>query len=104
MEPALNIVQTIAIVLATGIAAVALRNRRNGPMRGFPSVFRFLLRVEDGEPNDPAMLVTAVPNWAVDETFLNRAQPRVAHPRNRHRHRRRARRQRINAVFTVEPV
>jgi hypothetical protein len=29
----------------------------------------FLLRLEDGEPNDPAVLVTAVPNWTVGETF-----------------------------------
>jgi hypothetical protein len=32
-------------------------------------VFKFLLRLEDGEPNDPAVFVTAVPNWTVDETF-----------------------------------
>jgi hypothetical protein len=38
-------------------------------MRRFPSVFRFLLKLEDGEPNDPAVLVTAVPNWSVGETF-----------------------------------
>jgi hypothetical protein len=33
-------------------------------------VFRFLLRLEDGEPNDPAIYVSAVPNYAVGETFL----------------------------------
>jgi hypothetical protein len=32
-------------------------------------VFRFLLKLEDGEPTDPAVFVTAVPNWTVDETF-----------------------------------
>jgi hypothetical protein len=32
-------------------------------------VFRFLLRLEDGEPNDPAVLVTAVRNWTVGEAF-----------------------------------
>ena len=32
-------------------------------------MFKFLLRLEDGEPNDPAVLVTAVPNWTVGETF-----------------------------------
>jgi hypothetical protein len=32
-------------------------------------VFKFLLRLEDGEPNDPAVLVTAVPNWTVGESF-----------------------------------
>jgi hypothetical protein len=42
---------------------VALGNvRRSG-------VFKFLLRLEDGEPPDPAVLVTAVPNWTVGETF-----------------------------------
>jgi hypothetical protein len=33
------------------------------------AVFKFLRRLEDGEPNDPATLVTAVPNWTVGETF-----------------------------------
>jgi hypothetical protein len=32
-------------------------------------VFRFLLRLEDGEPNDPAVFVTAVPNWTVGEVI-----------------------------------
>ena len=31
--------------------------------------FKFLLRLEDGEPSDPAVLVTAVPNCTVGETF-----------------------------------
>ena len=34
-----------------------------------PAVFRFLLMLEDGDPNDAAVFVTAVPNWAVGETF-----------------------------------
>jgi hypothetical protein len=42
------------------LAADECENRR---------VFRFLLRLEDGEPNDPAVLVRAVPNWTVGETF-----------------------------------
>jgi hypothetical protein len=33
-------------------------------------VFGFLLRLEDGEPPDPAVLVTAIPNWTVGETFM----------------------------------
>jgi hypothetical protein len=33
-------------------------------------VFRFLLRLEDGEPPDPAVFVAAVPNWAVGETIM----------------------------------
>ena len=32
-------------------------------------MFKFLLRLENGDPNDPAVLVTAVPNWTVGETF-----------------------------------
>jgi hypothetical protein len=32
-------------------------------------VFKFLLRLENGEPSDPAVLVAAVPNWTVGETF-----------------------------------
>jgi hypothetical protein len=33
-------------------------------------MFRFLLKLEDGEPNDPAVFVSAVPNWEVGQTFL----------------------------------
>ena len=33
-------------------------------------VFKFLLKLEDGEPNDPAVYVSAVPNYAEGETFL----------------------------------
>jgi hypothetical protein len=33
-------------------------------------LFRFLLRVEDGEPNDPAVFVTVVPNWTIEEELL----------------------------------
>jgi hypothetical protein len=68
------------------------------------ALFKVLLRLEDGEPNDPAVLVTAVPNWTVGETFstgrghewrilainTNIAEELVD--------------QSINAVFTVEPV
>jgi hypothetical protein len=28
-----------------------------------------LLKLEAGEPNEPAVFVTAVPNWTVGETF-----------------------------------
>jgi hypothetical protein len=38
--------------------------------RGSRRVFRFLLKLENGEPNDPPALVTAVPNWTVGDTFL----------------------------------
>ena len=43
------------------MAIVVRRSRR---------VFRFLLRLEDGEPNDPAVFVTVIPTWTVGETFL----------------------------------
>jgi hypothetical protein len=34
-------------------------------------MFRFLLRLPDGRPPDPAPgFVTAVPNWNVGDTFL----------------------------------
>lgn len=36
-------------------------------MRRSTSVFRYLLFLPDGEPNDPAVLVTAIPNWSVEE-------------------------------------
>ncbi len=32
-------------------------------------MFRFLLRLEDGEPNDPAVYVSAILNYSVGETF-----------------------------------
>jgi hypothetical protein len=35
------------------------------------AVFRFLLQLTNGEPNDPPALVTAVPNWTVGETFMD---------------------------------
>jgi hypothetical protein len=32
-------------------------------------VFRFLLRLPDGDPPDPPVFITAVPNWDIDEVF-----------------------------------
>jgi len=32
-------------------------------------MFRFLLKLPDGQPPDPAMLVTAVPNWSVGDVI-----------------------------------
>jgi hypothetical protein len=67
-------------------------------------VFRFPLRLENGEPNSPAVLVTAVPNWTVGETFstgrghewrilaIDTAIDDELVARG------------INSVFTVEPV
>ena len=34
------------------------------------SGFRYLLAVEDGEPADPAVFVTAVPDWRPGMTFF----------------------------------
>jgi hypothetical protein len=34
------------------------------------SGFEFALALEDGEPADPAMFVTAVPDWPVGDEFL----------------------------------
>ena len=35
----------------------------------YPRMFRFLLRLPDGQPPDPAVLVTAVPNWSVGDVI-----------------------------------
>jgi hypothetical protein len=35
------------------------------------------LRLEDGDPPDPAVLVTAVPNWTVGETIMLGAGERL---------------------------
>ena len=32
-------------------------------------MFRYLLRLPDGEPPDPAVLVTAVPTWSVGDVI-----------------------------------
>ena len=32
-------------------------------------MFKYLLRLPDGEPPDPAMLVTAVPTWSVGDVI-----------------------------------
>ena len=34
-----------------------------------PSVFHYLLRLSDEEPNDPGAYLSLIPNWDVDETF-----------------------------------
>jgi hypothetical protein len=38
------------------------------------SQFRYLLALESGEPADPAMFVTAVPDWHIGDTFWEREQ------------------------------
>ena len=44
-----------------------------------PAPFRFLLRFDDGEPNDPVVFVTLLASWKVGETFLmgDRSQLRI---------------------------
>jgi hypothetical protein len=32
-------------------------------------LFRFLLRLPDGDPADPPAFITAVPNWELDDVF-----------------------------------
>ena len=68
--------------------------------------FKFLLVLEDGEPNDhdPAVFVNAVPNWKASEMFLTARGEKwrilaidteIADELVE---------QGINAVFTVEPA
>ena len=43
-------------------------------------MFRFLLALENGEPADPAVLVTMVPDWQAGDTIRDRGReglPRV---------------------------
>ena len=35
-------------------------------------MFRYACLLEDGEPVDPTVFVTAVPDWYVGDTFLTR--------------------------------
>jgi hypothetical protein len=44
---------------------------------GDRSVFRFLLKLEDGEPYDPAVFVTVIPSWTAGEEFLVTAHQRL---------------------------
>jgi hypothetical protein len=66
-------------------------------------VSRFLLKLPDGQPPDPAMLVTAVPTWSVGDiiTFGSGEQLRVAaiddYPAELVEHD-------VRAIFTVEPA
>ena len=68
------------------------------------SVFRFLLRLEDGEPYDPAVFVTVVPSWSVGETFLVTADQRLRIVAQDFDLDDELVDQGINALFTVEPV
>jgi hypothetical protein len=67
-------------------------------------VFKFLLRLQDGEPNDPAVYVSAVPNYAVGETFLLGKGHRLRILRIDADIDDELVERGINAVWTVEPV
>jgi hypothetical protein len=68
-------------------------------------MFRHLLLLADGEPNDPAVFVTAIPNWSVGEiiTVGNGEKLRVVRITDHVSHK-------LvdlglsSAVFTVEPA
>jgi len=73
-------------------------------MRGSQPVFKYLLGLPDGQPPDPAMLVTAVPNWSVGDviTVGRDNQPRViAIDDSPHAE---LFEQDVRAIFTVEPA
>jgi hypothetical protein len=40
------------------------------PRATIAAVFKYLLMLADGEPVDPAVFVTAVPNWKAGEEFM----------------------------------
>jgi hypothetical protein len=67
-------------------------------------VFRYLLRLPDGEPNDPAVFVTAVPNWTVGETFLLSRGERMSILAIETEIDEELIEQGISGVFTVEPA
>ena len=67
-------------------------------------VFRFLLKLEDGERHNPAVFVTVVPSWAVGETFLADAREQLRILAIDTEVEAEVAAQGINAVFTVEPV
>jgi hypothetical protein len=64
-------------------------------------VFRCLLRLPDGEPLDPAMLVKRHSNWSVGDVMLVTA---ASSSRCRDRRLPPAGASRKYAIFTVEPV
>ena len=67
-------------------------------------MFRYLLQLPDGEPNDPAVLVSAIPNWSVGEviTFGRGEQARILDIETEIDEA--LIEQGFNGVFVVEPV
>jgi hypothetical protein len=68
------------------------------------SVFRFLLVLENGEPYDPAVLVTVIPSWSDGETVLVTADQRLRIVAQDFDLADELVDQGINAVWVVEPV
>jgi hypothetical protein len=73
-----------------------------------PFGFKFMLVLPDGTPAEPALFVTAIPNWRVGEKFLlgDGSQFRILHihtdmtdDRLEELYSRG-----INAIWTVEPI
>lgn len=62
-----KIVRLLALAIHAAIRPV--RARHPSACDDRPGVFRFLLKLEDSDPPDSAVLVTPVPNWTVGETF-----------------------------------
>jgi hypothetical protein len=67
-------------------------------------VFKFLLRLEDGEPYDPAVFVTVIPSWSVGETFSTGRGHELRISRSTPKSTTSSSERGINAVFTIEPV
>jgi hypothetical protein len=67
-------------------------------------VFHFRLAAANGEPHDPAVLVTTVPNWEVGEkvTLSDGSRARILGIETKLRVRLLGRG--FNGVFTVEPA
>jgi hypothetical protein len=62
------------------------------------------LKLPDGQPPDPAMLVTAVPNWSVGDVITVGRENHCASSRSTTSRMRTLVEQDVRAIFTVEPV
>ena len=67
-------------------------------------MFKYLLQLPDGQPPDPAMLVTAVPNWSVGDVMtVERGKQFRVIAIDDFPHAELVE-QDVRAIFTVEPV
>ena len=67
-------------------------------------MFKYLLQLPDGQPPDPAMLVTAVPTWAIGDVMtVERGQQFRVIAIDDFPHAELVE-QDVRAIFTVEPV